>query len=193
MITHNLTAQDIRQWLQDGKTIMKILEDIQLEKSLDEPLSAAEVEDSGDVRFTRETLFVGKTAVPLQTRPLNSKLVRSFFQKNDQFLTKEELVEYVYGVKACASSRLFESKSLALTKLISRTRYYLNRALAHQKSSYDGIEWFPHCPQRKGYELYRITLPGKVLSAGSEIDLSQGFQRSKIGKSDESPKDSTDA
>lgn len=107
------------------------------------------------IRLIEQNLWIDRVMIPLSTRPKTLCLLQAFFQRPRQGLTKEEIIEAVYGPQGERSLRFLEAQDHSLTKLLSRTRSYLEFSVAHAYP-YQPIDWLVFHIKTRRYHLYQL-------------------------------------
>ncbi len=110
---------------------------------------------SFEVKLVDQTLWVNRLMIPLGTRPKTLDLIEVFFSEKGTTLAKEQIMEIVYGSTEGKSRRWIESLDGRLTKLMSRTRSFLEDSLTHAYHN-KKIDWLVYEPKTKTYHLYQL-------------------------------------
>lgn len=100
-------------------------------------------------------VYCAGRVVDLSRRPRTLAVFRAFCRSANGFLSCDELVERLYGVKIGAqhSRRMVQSHHNNAIKMISRARI---EAMMHLGSTRDvGVEWFVYDATLKGWHLHR--------------------------------------
>lgn len=104
-----------------------------------------ELQDCGkpNLQILNRKIYNGELCLDLATRPLTMQLFELFFYSPNWTLSKNELVEGLYGIEAMknVSKRLQDSRVANSVKLISRARQlaYQELTTSEQMSQ---VEWF---------------------------------------------------
>lgn len=152
----SISSSDVEQWL---SITQKILDNLGLEQANNELRflkRSTGNEIPGRIVYKNRGLAIGGLTIPLSHRPMTAKLVRSFFQVSDHFLSKDDLIEKVYDVSASSlSPRMKHSLSQNAIKLMSRSRSFLDEAC--EIHGVEGnIRWFYFDRMRHKWGLYEI-------------------------------------
>jgi hypothetical protein len=112
--------------------------------------------DSGpDVRLVEKILWINSILVPLASRQKTLALIQAFFRSSSLTLSKAEIASAVYGVQKDASPRYIDAQEINLTKLLSRTRTFLEESLAHTHQA-QPLDWLVFDIKTRRYRLYKI-------------------------------------
>lgn len=148
-----VSDSEIRRWLRDT-----VFRGNQLLSTLEEPRVHSNDNHSCDsevVDFQNDTLRVDQVVIPLGPRPKTAQLVLSFWASSERFLTHDQILQKVYKTRSDASPRLYQADRSKMTKLISRSRSYLNHACNSSGLRYR-IVWFDYDKEKGGWHLFRI-------------------------------------
>jgi hypothetical protein len=108
-----------------------------------------------DVRLVEKSLWINRIMIPLASREKTLSLIQAFFEKENMALTKAEIVEAVYGPQRNHSQRFIEAQDGNLTKLLSRTRTFLDKSLAHTYHQRP-LDWLVFDIRTRKYLLYKV-------------------------------------
>lgn len=112
------------------------------------------------VEIAGDGLQVGSVVIPLNNRPMTKKLVRAFLSKSEQFLTRAEMVSFVYDVDLeTLSPRMRQSLQQNLIKLLSRSRSFLENACRIGNLD-DHLRWFVFDIHLQKWQLYQYVKLG---------------------------------
>lgn len=112
--------------------------------------------DSGpEIRLVEKMLWINRILVPLASRQKTLTLIQAFFRSSTLTLTKAEIASAVYGIQKDASPRYIEAQGINLTKLLSRTRSFLEESLAHTYQA-PPLDWIVFDIKTRRYRLYKI-------------------------------------
>jgi hypothetical protein len=118
--------------------------------------SAFPAPESGpDVRLVENMLWINRILVPLASRQKTLILIQAFFQSSSLTLSKAEIASAVYGIQKESSPRYVEAQEINLTKLLSRTRTFLEESLAHSYQV-QPLDWLVFDVKTRRYRLYKI-------------------------------------
>ena len=141
-MTLPLNAVDLQKWMVTTKIIMKTLMEMEVESAVKDVDNKTLANESDGVYYSNESLILENMVIPLGQRPLTDKLVRSFFESSEHFLSKEEILSFVYNVDVSdLSERRLISLHQNLLKLLSRSRTFLRNACRSQMME-DRFLWF---------------------------------------------------
>jgi hypothetical protein len=103
-----------------------------------------------------DMLYCDGRTLDLTRRPLTRKLIRAFLARPEQFISRKELVDIVYGNFDIAnkSTRFSDALKQNITKMVSRVR-----ALTEDAFNRPGIPWiemFVYIPDEEGWCFYRL-------------------------------------
>lgn len=108
-----------------------------------------------DIRLVENSLWVNRIMLPLASRQKTLTLVQAFFRSETLTLSKAEIVSAVYGTDEHHSARYMEAQEINLTKLLSRTRSFLEEALEHMLQP-SPIDWLVFDIKTRKYRLYQV-------------------------------------
>ena len=138
-----------------------ILEKIQLMALSGGISDSKEKLNSSHIEVDDYGLRVGSVVIPLNNRPMTKKLVRAFLNASEQFLSRDEMLSFVYDVQLEGlSPRLKQSLHQNLNKLLSRSRSFLDNA-CHIARINGSMKWFVFDIHLQRWQLYTICGLGK--------------------------------
>jgi hypothetical protein len=108
-----------------------------------------------EVRLVENMLWINRVLVPLASRHKTLTLIQAFFRSPTLTLSKAEIASAVYGIQKDASPRYIEAQEINLTKLLSRTRTFLEESLAHTHQARP-LDWLVFDIKTRRYRLYKI-------------------------------------
>ncbi|HYX34027.1 MAG TPA: hypothetical protein VE954_13000, partial [Oligoflexus sp.] len=108
-----------------------------------------------DIRLVEKSLWINRIMIPLASRQKTLHLIQAFFQKETMVLSKFEIVEAVYGPQSHHSQRFIDAQDGNLTKLLSRTRTFLEKSLAHTYPQRP-LDWLVFDIKARKYLLYKV-------------------------------------
>lgn len=108
-----------------------------------------------DIKLIEKNLWINRIMIPLASREKTLFLIQAFFRSETLSLTKAEIISAVYGVEEHNSSRYREAQEINLTKLLSRTRSFLEESLEHTYLPFP-LDWLVFDIKTRRYCLYRI-------------------------------------
>jgi len=108
-----------------------------------------------DIRLIEKSLWINRTMIPLASRLKTLHLIHAFFQTENLALNKAAILDAVYGPQDERSSRFTDAQDSNLTKLLSRTRTFLENSLTHLHHSRP-IDWLVFDIKTRKYQLYRV-------------------------------------
>ncbi len=112
--------------------------------------------DSGpEIKLIDKSLWINRIMIPLASRQKTLTLIQAFFRSETQTLSKAEIVSAVYGIQEYSSARYIEAQEINLTKLLSRTRTFLEESLAHAHQPFP-LDWLVFELKTRKYRLYKI-------------------------------------
>lgn len=112
-------------------------------------------ESDPDIRLIEKSLWVNRTMIPLASRLKTLHLIEAFFQTEHLSLSKGAILEAVYGSQQERSPRFIEAQDGNLTKLLSRTRTFLESSLTHVHHPRP-IDWLVFDIKTRKYQLYSV-------------------------------------
>jgi hypothetical protein len=112
-------------------------------------------ESGPDIKLVEKMLWVNRILVPLASRQKTLTLIQAFFRSPSMTLSKAEIASAVYGIQKDASPRYIEAQEINLTKLLSRTRSFLEESLAHTYQA-PPLDWLVFDIKTRRYRLYKI-------------------------------------
>jgi hypothetical protein len=113
------------------------------------------LESGPDIRLMEKSLWVNRTMIPLASRLKTLQLIQAFFKSETLTLSKAEIVSAVYGSQHERSERFALAQDINLTKLLSRTRGFLDESLSHMPQARP-IDWLVFDIKTRKYQLYKI-------------------------------------
>lgn len=108
-----------------------------------------------DIRLIEKSLWVNRTMIPLASRLKTFHLIQAFFKTETLTLSKAEILSAVYGTQCERSERYTAAQEINLTKLLSRTRSFLEESLNHIPQARP-IDWLVFDIKARKYQLYKI-------------------------------------
>lgn len=127
-----------------------------------DPFGFHDVNDFKDhlkIRLDKGSLSINQQLIYLKHRPMTLKLIQAFMHFSDSGVTREQLIEQVYGCKSKDSSEVSARVYLCyyqnLVKLLSRSRNILSDAMSSFNSSLE-IEWFPFVKTDEKWRFFHI-------------------------------------
>lgn len=108
-----------------------------------------------DIRLIETSLWVNRTMIPLASRQKTFQLIQAFFKTDSLTLSKAEILSAVYGAQCERSERYTAAQDINLTKLLSRTRSFLDESLTHIPHARP-IDWLVFDIKSRKYQLYKI-------------------------------------
>ncbi|WP_132324017.1 hypothetical protein [Pseudobacteriovorax antillogorgiicola] len=107
------------------------------------------------IEYQNHGLKVGDIMIPMSHRPKTAQLVRIFFEQSEHFLSKDQMIELVYGRSmGSLSPRMKQSLHQNLIKLVSRSRTFLTEACRMKGA--DHIKWFYFDREIQKWALYHV-------------------------------------
>jgi len=139
-----------------SKRMSEVVHEImgQVQTQLDQfPLASEADHNPSKIKLVGQNLSIDRIMIPLNTRPRTYSLLQAFFDSQTMMLEKGEILEAVYGPHKDKSERFMEAQDKSLTKLLSRTRHYLEVSLSHSYHCRE-IDWLVFDIKTKKYQLY---------------------------------------
>lgn len=101
---------------------------------------------------TREVCYNGRS-IQLYRRAKLFEIFRLFCQASDHFLTADQIIEQLYGIKISSQISLRNKRCMhnSIVKMISRGRILATIGLGNPRE--DAILWFTHVRQLDGWHL----------------------------------------
>ena len=154
-MTFQLERSDLQKWLVTTKIIMENLSETAKESLPEGQEVPILTSKPSGVFYRDQSLVLENMVIPLGQRPLTDRLVRGFFERSEHFLSKEEILTFVYNVDVSAlSERRLISLHQNLLKLLSRSRSFLRNACRSQGME-DRFLWFCFDQSRQKWSLYK--------------------------------------
>jgi len=115
----------------------------------------ATIQNGIHLRLTDDNLWINQIMIPLNSRPRTLGLLQAFFKAENFILDKNGILEAVYGPFKQRSERFAESQDNSLTKLLGRTRHYLETCLSSHYQ-FRNMEWLVYDGKNKKYHLFMM-------------------------------------
>ncbi|TWW09912.1 hypothetical protein E3A20_09590 [Planctomyces bekefii] len=111
-------------------------------------------------------IWLNGHSLDLSRRPLMIRMFRIFVEKPGQWVTREELVERVYGISTTGdrSVRFLGSVKTNSVKLVSRARLVTGKFL--ETHGGEAFEWFVYDGDRRAWTLVRHRSEGLMQASG---------------------------
>jgi hypothetical protein len=108
-----------------------------------------------DIQLLEKSLWVNRTMIPLSSRMKTFQLIEAFFKTDSLAMSKAEILSAVYGSQQTRSERFTTAQDTNLTKLVSRTRSFLEESLNYIPQA-QPIDWLVFDIKSRKYQLYKI-------------------------------------